>query len=107
MKFDITKFSQEMARVQEEFAQALQNIKVEGSAGGGMVKVAANGQGNIISVKIEPGLLKNGEMDIEMLQDLIVAAVNEAKNNAQTEAKKEMQKIIGFPMSEFLPDNLF
>lgn len=107
MKFDITKFSQEMVRVQEEFAQALQKIKVEGSAGGGMVKAVADGHGNIVSIKIEPELLKNSEIDIEMLQDLIIAAVNEAKNIAQAEAKKEMQKIIGFPMPGLLPNNLF
>jgi len=106
MKFDITKLSQEMSRIQEEFAQALQKIQVEGTSGGGMVKVTANGQGNIISVKIEPELLK-GEVDIEMLQDLFVAAVNESKNNAKVEAQKEMQKIVGFPMSGFLPNNLF
>jgi DNA-binding YbaB/EbfC family protein len=106
MKFDVTKLSQEMGRIQEEFAQAMQKIRVEGSAGGGMVKVVADGQGNILSVKIEPELLK-GEVDIELLQDLIVAAVNETKNNAKAEAKKEMQKIIGFPTSGFLPDNLF
>jgi hypothetical protein len=107
MKFDVNKLSQELTRIQEEFAQALQKVRVEASAGGGMVKVAADGQGNIISVKIEPELLKQGEIDIEMLQDLIVAAVNEAKSLAKAEAQKEIQKIVGFPIPGMFPGNLF
>jgi DNA-binding YbaB/EbfC family protein len=106
MKFDPSKLSQELTRIQEEFAQALQKIRVESTSGGGMVKITADGQGNVITVKIEPELLQ-GEVDIDMLQDLIVAAVNEAKNLAKTEAQKEMQKIVGLPIPGIFPNNLF
>lgn len=107
MKLDVNKFSQDMTRIQEEFAQGLLKIHVEASAGGGMVKVVSDGHGNIISIKIEPDLIQDTDTDIEMLQDLIIAAVNEAKNLAKTEAQKEIQKIIGFPLSGFLPNSLF
>lgn len=107
MKFDVTKLSSELARIQTEFAKALKKIRVEASAGGGMVKVIADGQGNVISITIEPELLKEKELDIEMLQDLIVAAVNEAKNLAKEESQKEMKKIVGFPIPGMFPDNLF
>jgi len=107
MKFDVTKLSSELARIQTEFAKALEKIRVEASAGGGMVKVIADGQGNVISITIEPELLKEKELDIEMLQDLIVAAVNEAKNLAKEESQKEMKKIVGFPIPGMFPDNLF
>jgi len=107
MKFDVTKLSSELARIQTEFAKVLEKIRVEASAGGGMVKVIADGQGNVISITIEPELLKEKELDIEMLQDLIVAAVNEAKNLAKDESQKEMKKIVGFPIPGMFPDNLF
>jgi len=107
MKFDASKLSQELTRIQKEFAQSLEKIRVEASAGGGMIKVTADGQGHIISIRIEPELLNEKEIDIEMLQDLIVAAVNEAKNLAKAEAQKEMQKIVGSPIPGMFPDNLF
>ena len=106
MKFDPTKLSQELTRIQEEFAQALQKIRVEATSGGSMIKISADGRGDVISIKIEPELLK-GEVDVDMLQDLIVAAVNEAKKTAKTEALKEMQKIVGIPIPGMFPGNLF
>lgn len=97
MNFDLKK----LAKIQETINQAMANVKVEASAGGDMVKAVADGYGNIISIKIEPELLQDG--DIEMLQDLIVAAVNEAKNKAKEEVQKELEKIIGFPLPPFSP----
>lgn len=107
MKFDVTKLSHELTRIQTEFTQTLEKIRVEASAGGGMVKVVGDGQGNVISIKIEPELLKEKDIDIEMLQDLIVAAVNESKKLAKIEARKEMQKIVGFPIPGIFQNNLF
>jgi DNA-binding YbaB/EbfC family protein len=107
MKFDPTKLSIELSRIQKEFGEALEKIRIEASAGGGMVKVIADGHGNVISIKIEPELIKENDTDIDMLQDLIVAAVNEAKKLAKTEAQKEMQKIVGLPIPGIFPDNLF
>lgn len=106
MKFDLSKLSREMSRIQDEFKQIQNKIRIESSSGGGMVKAVADGHGNIVSIKIEPELLKD-DIDIRMLEDLIIAAVNEAKNAARTEAQKEMQKIIGIPLDGFLSRNLF
>ena len=83
------KMQQEMARVQAELA----NITVEGSAGGGMVKVVANCQNQILEVKIEPEVIDPEERD--MLEDLIAAAVNQALENAQRRAQEEMAKVTG------------
>jgi DNA-binding YbaB/EbfC family protein len=58
-----------------------------------MVKVICNGQQEILEIKIEPSLLE--ENDIEMLQDLVLAAVNEALNRSREMAQEEMAKITG------------
>ena len=78
-----------MARLQEELAQRT----VEASAGGGMVMAVVNGKNELISLKIEKDVV-NSE-DVEMLQDLIVAAVNEGIRKAQEMATAEMSKITG------------
>lgn len=83
------KMQEEMNRVQEELA----NIIVEGSAGGGMVKVNANCQNQIMEIKIEPEVIDADEK--EMLEDLITAAVNQALENAQKRTQEEMNKISG------------
>ena len=83
------KIQAEMARVQEE----LSHKTVEASAGGGMVTVVANGKHEIISIKIDPEVVKLEDM--EMLQDLVVAAVNEALKKAQEMIAQEMGKITG------------
>ena len=82
-------FQQNMARVQEELAQK----KVIGSAGGGMVTVTANGKGEIISIVIERAMIVESEAD--MLQDLIVAATNDALRKAREMGKAEMGKLTG------------
>ena len=63
---------------------------VEASAGGGMVTVAAKVKGEIISIKIEPEIIKDG--DLEMIQDLITAAVNEALSRGREILKEEISK---------------
>ena len=83
------KIQAEMQKAQE----ALAGITVEGSAGGGMVKVVANCKLEVLSVKIEPQIMK--EEDQEMIEDLIVAAVNQAIQKAQKRAEEEMKKITG------------
>src|SRR5665647_276394 len=82
-------FQQNMARVQEELAQK----KVIGSAGGGMVTVTANGKSEIISIVIERAMIVESEAD--MLQDLIVAATNDALRKAREMGKAEMGKLTG------------
>ncbi len=83
------KMQQEMGKIQEESKKKI----VEAAAGGGMVTVVANGGMEIVSVKIEREVVNPD--DIEMLQDLIVAAVNEALRRAQQMVNEEMGKVAG------------
>ena len=78
-----------LAKVQQELAEAT----IEGSAGGGAVKVTVNGQQQIQSVKISPEALESG--DVEMLEDLMLAAVSEALTKSQEMATKRMGKLTG------------
>jgi len=79
----------EMQRLQEEAKKKT----VEASAGGGMVTVIANGGGEIVSIKIERDVVNPD--DVEMLQDLIIAAVNEALRRAQQMVNEEMSRLTG------------
>jgi len=78
-----------LANAQEELAART----VEASAGGGMVTATVNGKLELVSIRIEPRLLESP--DVEMLQDLIVAAVNEAIRAAQRLLADEMGKLTG------------
>ena len=89
----IMKQAQKMQEEMQKVQNNLENIKVEASSGGGMVKVEANCNMQILSVKIEPEIFSDG--DQEMLEDLVVSAVNQAITNAQKKANEEMQKITG------------
>ena len=83
-------------KMQEQIGQIQQELEmktIEAQAGGGMVRVVVNGKFNIVSIKIEKDVV-NPE-DIEMLQDLIAAAVNEGIRKAQEMASTEMAKITG------------
>ena len=83
-------------RVQQDINQVQQQLarkQVEGSAGGGMVKVVVNGQQQVISVRMEPQVVDPQE--VEMLQDLVVAATNAALTKAARLAQDEMSKITG------------
>ena len=79
----------EMDRLQAEAATK----RVEGSAGGGMVTVVANGKGDLLSVKIDPEVAR-GE-DLEMLQDLVVAAANDALRKARDLLAQEVSRLTG------------
>lgn len=83
------KLQSQMAKVQEEMASKT----VEGSAGGGMVTVIANGKQEVMSIKIDPEVVD--PKDIEMLQDLVVAAANDALKKAQEMVTSEMSKLTG------------
>ena len=90
---NILKQAQQMhtkiAQLQEEMAAKT----VEGSSGGGMVNIVMNGKQEIVSVRIDPEVV-NRE-DVEMLQDLIVAAVNEAIRKSHEMMQEEMKQITG------------
>jgi len=83
------KMQEQLAKVQEEAANKI----VEASAGGGMVTVTANGRQEVLSVKIERDVVNPD--DIEMLQDLIVAATNEALNKGRDMLADEMKAMTG------------
>ena len=78
-----------MAKMQEEVGQRT----VEASAGGGMVKVVANGKQEILSIVMEPEVVDPD--DIEMLQDLVLAAINQALRESQAMMTDEMSKLTG------------
>ncbi len=90
---NILKQAQEMhakiARLQEEIA----GRTVEASSGGGMVNIVMNGKQEVVNIRIDPEVA-NRE-DVEMLQDLIVAAVNEAIRKSQEMMTEEMKKVTG------------
>lgn len=84
----------DMARIQEELA----NERIEGLAGGGMVKATVNGQGDILEVRLEKEVIDPEEK--EMLEDLIVAAINDAVRKSREVAGQRMSGLtggIGFP----------
>ena len=83
------KLQSKMLQMQEELAQKT----VEASAGGGMVKVVANGKQQIVSVQIEKEVVD--PEDVEMLQDLVQAAINDALARSQEMANAEMSKLTG------------
>ena len=90
---NIVKQAQEL---QERLGQAQAEAgakTVEASAGGGMVTVVVSGRLELVSLRIDPEVLKSG--DSEMLQDLIIAAVNQGIRNAQAMVADELKKITG------------
>ncbi|HEY5600078.1 MAG TPA: YbaB/EbfC family nucleoid-associated protein [Candidatus Manganitrophaceae bacterium] len=78
-----------MAKLQEEAAKKT----VEASSGGGMVTVKFNGKQELLSVSIDPEVIKSG--DVEMLQDLFIAAVNEGLRNSRQLVAEEMKGMTG------------
>ena len=90
---DLFKQAQDLQeRLQRVQAEAGERT-VEGSAGGGMVRATVNGRLEVLRLQIEPGALEGG--DVEMLQDLVIAAVNQALRNAQQQMADEMSKLTG------------
>lgn len=78
-------------QMQEKLQQEIAQIRVEATAGGGMVTVKMDGQKNMLAVKIEPEVAG----DVEMLQDMIVAASNEAVKKVEEEIKGKMGGMLG------------
>lgn len=80
---------EQMAKIQEQAASKT----VDGTAGGGIVTVTANGALHVVGVKIDPEVVKSG--DVDMLQDLVAAATNEALRKAQAMVAEEMKAVTG------------
>jgi DNA-binding YbaB/EbfC family protein len=78
-----------LTQMQTELAEQ----SVTGSAGGGMVKVTADGRGQVRQISIDPAAVADG--DVEMLEDLILAAVSDAQRRAEELYRSEMKKIAG------------
>jgi DNA-binding YbaB/EbfC family protein len=87
-------------QMQEKLAQEIALIKVEATAGGGMVTVQMDGHKNLLAVKIEPDVAG----DVEMLQDMIVAACNEAVKKVDEQSQSKMGGMLG---GMGLPPGLF
>lgn len=79
----------QIMKIQEEMAER----EVEATSGGGMVKAVVNGKQELLSITLDPEVVDPD--DVEMLQDLVVAAVNEAMRKAQEMVQSEMSKVTG------------
>jgi len=90
------KMQEKMQRVQEE----LEEITVEGTAGGGMVTVTASGKQEIVEVKIDPEVLSD---DVEMIEDMVVAATNQALQKAAEVSQEKMSAVTGGLMGNLPP----
>jgi len=96
MGMDMNQLFQQMGQMQEQMAKAqaeLANETVEATAGGGMVTVIANGAGEIKQIKIDPKAIDPN--DAEMLEDMILAAVNEAIRSAQSLMESKLGGLAG------------
>ncbi len=74
-------------QMQERLQKQMGELRVEGGAGGGMITVVMNGAKQVLSIKIDPEVVSKD--DVEMLQDLIVAAINDAQRKADDEMKQK------------------
>jgi len=100
MPGNMQQMMQQAQKMQEKLHQEIAQIKVEATAGGGMVTARMDGQKNLLGVKIDPEVAG----DVEMLQDMIVAAVNEAAKKVDDEIKGKMG---GMMSGMGLPPGLF
>lgn len=89
----LLKQAQEMQKQMAKQQEALAGKVFEASSGGGMVTAKVNGRNELLELKIEPEVVDKN--DIGMLQDLVVAAVNEAHRRCQDEMQKELQGLMG------------
>lgn len=89
MMKQVSQMQARMQKVQEE----LENMEVEGQAGGGLVAVTLNGKSDMKRVKIDPSLLKPDEGEI--VEDLIIAAVKDAKSKVEASMQEKMQEVTG------------
>ena len=90
---NLMKQAQMMQKKMEQMQQELEGQEVEASAGGGMVTARVNGKQKLLALNIEPDVVDAD--DVEMLQDLIVAAVNKAIKKSQEMMQAEMGKLTG------------
>jgi DNA-binding YbaB/EbfC family protein len=94
---DFRQMMKQAQKMQEQLARQAEELRVEGNAGGGMVTVIANGSKQVQSLKIDPEVVS--KEDVEMLQDLILAAINDAFRKVDD----AMQKNVGGMMNLKMP----
>lgn len=90
---NMLKQAQQMQEQMKKAQEELVNKTVEETAGGGAIKVVANGRKELVSIKIDPSVVDND--DVEMLEDLVLAAVNQALRSAEKMIAEEMGKVTG------------
>jgi DNA-binding YbaB/EbfC family protein len=89
---------QTQSRMQDMYAK-LESMEIEGSSGAGMIKVVTNGRNHILKIKIDPSLCVSE--DVEILEDLIVAACKDAQNRCVNFVQEETQKLTeGLPLPD-------
>ncbi len=92
--------AQEMSTKLKRVQEQLRHRTVQATVGGGMVEATVNGQLELVGIKIDPQAVD--PRDVEMLQDLVVAAVNQALVRAREMAQSEMQNATGIPIAELM-----
>ena len=90
---NIQEMMKQAQQMQERLQKQMAELKVEGNAGGGMVRVVVNGAKQIQSLTIDPEVVSKD--DVEMLQDLIVAAINDAQRKADDQMAQSMGGMMG------------
>ena len=90
---NINQMMKQAQQMQERLQQQMAEMRVEATAGGGMVTVVVNGNKQIQSLKIDPEVVS--KEDVEMLQDLILAAINDANRKADEQMSKQMSGMMG------------
>ena len=90
---NMMKQAQQLQKKMSEAQEKLKSIEVEGSSGGGVVKVIVNAKGDIKKIDIDKSLLNPNEKEIA--EDLVLAAINDAKNRAENVAAEEMKNLTG------------
>jgi DNA-binding YbaB/EbfC family protein len=94
---EILKMASNVQAELQKAQEGLDRLLVEGASGGGLVKVTASAKGRIVALKIDPSLVEPGSKEI--LEDLVVAAFNDARAKADVAAQNEMQKLTaGLPL---------
>ena len=95
---NIYKQAQEMQKKMAQVQEELKNTKIEGQSGGGMVKVLVNGKKDLLSIDINESIMKE---DKEMLEDMVLAAVNQAMKNSEKKAEEMMKSVTGGALPNF------
>ena len=90
---NIQKMMQQAQQMQERLQKQMGDMTIDATAGGGMVTVTVNGHKHVVAVKLDPEVVSKD--DVEMLQDLIVAAINDAHRKVDEALASQMQGMMG------------